>query len=128
MNIVRATGSGHYCRNLTTTSGDVTLKVPKLKGISFETASLSGIAVGRAIIVIEKVVRRIMRENQLIVKRSKIRKYNSYQGEISPEAPNIVAQNFRSAKPNQKWLTDITEFSIPAGKVYTRRAAGKYHA
>lgn len=30
--------SGHYKRNLTTTSGDVTLKVPKLKGISFETA------------------------------------------------------------------------------------------
>ena len=29
--------SGHYSRNLTT-SGDVTLKVPKLKGISFETA------------------------------------------------------------------------------------------
>ena len=30
--------SGHYSRNLTTTSGDVTLKVPRLKGISFETA------------------------------------------------------------------------------------------
>ena len=30
--------SGHYSRNLTTTSGEVTLKVPKLKGISFETA------------------------------------------------------------------------------------------
>ena len=30
--------SGHYNRNLTTTSGDVALKVPKLKGISFETA------------------------------------------------------------------------------------------
>ena len=30
--------SGHYSRNLTTTSGDVTLNVPKLKGVSFETA------------------------------------------------------------------------------------------
>ena len=30
--------SGHYTRNLTTTSGDVALKVPKLKGVSFETA------------------------------------------------------------------------------------------
>ncbi len=29
---------GHYSRSLTTTTGDVTLKVPKLKGISFETA------------------------------------------------------------------------------------------
>ena len=30
--------NGHYNRNLTTTSGDVTLKVPKLKEISFEPA------------------------------------------------------------------------------------------
>ena len=30
--------SGHYDRNLTTTSGDVTLHVPRLKGISFEAA------------------------------------------------------------------------------------------
>ena len=30
--------SGHYSRNLPTTSGDVTLNVPRRKGISFETA------------------------------------------------------------------------------------------
>ena len=30
--------SGHYDRNFTTTSGDVTLHIPKLKGIQFETA------------------------------------------------------------------------------------------
>ena len=30
--------SGHYARNFTTTSGDVTLHVPKLKGVQFETA------------------------------------------------------------------------------------------
>lgn len=30
--------SGHYSRNLTTTSGDVELKMPKLKGVTFETA------------------------------------------------------------------------------------------
>ena len=30
--------SDHYNRNLTTTSGNVTLKVSELKGISFETA------------------------------------------------------------------------------------------
>lgn len=30
--------SSHYNRDFTTTSGNVTLKVPKLKGISFETA------------------------------------------------------------------------------------------
>ena len=30
--------SDHYDRNLTTTSGDVTLHMPRLKGVSFETA------------------------------------------------------------------------------------------
>lgn len=30
--------SGHYDRNLTTTAGEVKLKVPKLKGVQFETA------------------------------------------------------------------------------------------
>ena len=30
--------SGHYERNLTTTSGNVRLKVPRLKGVAFETA------------------------------------------------------------------------------------------
>lgn len=30
--------SGYYSRNLITTSGDVTFKMPGLKGISFETA------------------------------------------------------------------------------------------
>lgn len=30
----------HYDRNLTTTSGDVTLHVPRLKGVSFETATI----------------------------------------------------------------------------------------
>ena len=40
--------SGHYDRNLTTTSGDVTLYMPRLKGVSFETATPGGIAAGRA--------------------------------------------------------------------------------
>ena len=30
--------SGHYDRNLATTSGDVTLHVPRFKGVPFETA------------------------------------------------------------------------------------------
>jgi len=59
-----------------------------------------------------------MRENSLFVKTRKARKYNSYKGVISPVVPNIIKRNFYTEKPNEKWLTDITEFSIPAGKVY----------
>lgn len=66
----------------------------------------------------EKVVLRIMNEDNLHVKSIKNKKYSSYKGEISPEVPNVVQRDFHADKPNLKWLTDITEFGIPAGKVY----------
>lgn len=70
------------------------------------------------IIVSEKIVRRIMNDEHLFVKTTKKRKYNSYKGEISPEVENVINRDFSALQPNQKWLTDITEFHIPAGKVY----------
>ncbi len=70
------------------------------------------------ITVSEKVIRRVMKEENLHVVGVKRRKYNSYMGEISPAAENLLARNFHAEKPNRKWLTDITEFHIPAGKVY----------
>ena len=68
--------------------------------------------------VSEKVIRRIMKEENLTVQIKKTRKYNSYKGEISPAAENLINRNFHAECPNQKWLTDITEFSIKAGKAY----------
>ena len=60
----------------------------------------------------------IMTDHQLIAVSKVKRKYYSYRGELSPEAPNILARNFHADAPNIKWLTDLTEFHIPAGKVY----------
>ncbi len=31
---------------------------------------------------------------------------------------NLLNRDFSAGAPNEKWLTDITEFQIPAGKVY----------
>ena len=66
----------------------------------------------------EKVIRRIMREKGLNATVKRRRKYNSYKGEISPAPPNLLDRNFSASEPNQKWLTDITEFAIPDGKIY----------
>lgn len=44
--------------------------------------------------------------------------YLSYLGDISPAPEDIINSDFRAAVPNEKWLTDMTEFQIPAGKVY----------
>ena len=67
--------------------------------------------------VSEKTIQRIMREEKLVVPHKK-RKYKSYLGEISPAVENVVARDFHADKPNSKWLTDLTEFHIPAGKIY----------
>lgn len=68
--------------------------------------------------VSEKVIRRIMQEEKLLVPNVKRKKYNSYKGEITPAVPNVIERDFHAEQPNIKWLTDITEFHIPAGKIY----------
>ena len=70
------------------------------------------------IVVSEKIVRRIMKAEKLTVPTKRTRKYSSYKGEITPAVDNIINRNFHADEPNKKWLTDITEFAIPAGKVY----------
>lgn len=70
------------------------------------------------ITVSEKVVRSIMKEENLIVYQKKNHKYNSYKGEITPAVENVINRDFHADSPNEKWLTDITEFHIPAGKIY----------
>jgi len=70
------------------------------------------------VFVSEKVVQRLMKQEGLYVARPKRRKYRSYIGEITPAPENIINRDFHAAAPNEKWLTDISEFHIPAGKVY----------
>jgi putative transposase len=70
------------------------------------------------VFVSEKVVQRLMKQEHLQAARPKRRGYRSYIGEITPAPENIVNRDFHAAAPNEKWLTDISEFQIPAGKVY----------
>ena len=66
----------------------------------------------------EKVVQRLMKQERLVVAAKKRRRYASYMGEIGPAPENLIDRDFQATAPNEKWLTDITEFQIPAGKVY----------
>lgn len=59
-----------------------------------------------------------MKEQNLYVISIKKKKYSSYLGEITPSVPNILNRDFEASKPNEKLLTDITEFSINDDKVY----------
>ena len=69
------------------------------------------------VMVSEKAVRRIMREEGLSVAYAKRRaRYSSYKGEISDAPDNLANRHFRAAAPNELRLTDITEFGLPGGK------------
>ncbi|XCB29936.1 IS3 family transposase [Arcanobacterium hippocoleae] len=46
------------------------------------------------------------------------RRYSSYEGEVSPAPEDHIKRDFHAEQPNQKWLTDVSEFAGPDGKVY----------
>ena len=64
-----------------------------------------------------KTVLRLMAELKL---KSIVRpkRYQSYKGDIGKGAPHVLQRNFNAQKPNEKWVTDVTEFNIKGQKVY----------
>ncbi|WP_155242544.1 IS3 family transposase, partial [Lysinibacillus sphaericus] len=64
-----------------------------------------------------KKVQRVMKELGLkCVVRMK--KYKSYKGNVGKIAPNILDRHFTAEAPNEKWVTDITEFKLFGEKLY----------
>ena len=72
---------------------------------------------GRGQIVNHKKVQRIMKELGL-QSLVRMKKYRSYKGTVGKVAPNILDRNFTAEKPNEKWVTDITEFKLFGEKLY----------
>lgn len=77
------------------------------------------------VVVSEKVVLRIMGEENLRVRAKRSKRYSSYGGELDEAPANLPLRedgthDFRAEAPNEKWVTDITEFRLPddARKVY----------
>jgi transposase InsO family protein len=48
----------------------------------------------------------------------RMKKYKSYKGETGRIAPNILKRDFNAAKPNTKWVTDVTEFLLFGQRLY----------
>lgn len=69
------------------------------------------------LIVNHKKVIKLMRQLQVqsIVRR---KKYRSYKGEVGKIEPNLLNRDFSTTQPNQKWVTDLTEFKINERKIY----------
>jgi len=75
--------------------------------------------------VSEKIVRDVMRERKLqVIYGKKAKGYSSYAGEPDEAPENIPlgedgTHDFHASAPNEKWVSDITEFAPPdAPKVY----------
>lgn len=68
--------------------------------------------------VAKKTVLKLMRALRLrcVVRRKK--RYSSYRGQMGKTAPNLLSRDFTATAPNQKWVTDITEFRIGDDKLY----------
>lgn len=64
-----------------------------------------------------KTVLRLM--NELGLKcLVRMKKYRSYRGDVGKTAPNILERDFHATKPNEKWVTDMTEFHLYGEKLY----------
>ena len=64
-----------------------------------------------------KKVQRIMHKHHLSAKKHS-QKYHSYQGHVGAVADNILKRNFLAKAPNNKWTTDVSQFSFGWGKCY----------
>ena len=64
-----------------------------------------------------KTVQRLMRKMGIFC-RVRMKKYNSFRGEAGRTAPNLLERTFKTDAPNQKWVTDVTEFSLFGTKLY----------
>ena len=71
----------------------------------------------RGFAVNHKTVQRLMKKLGLVC-RVRMKKYRSYKGEVGKIAPNLLGRDFHADKPKQKWVTDVTEFSLFGEKLY----------
>lgn len=63
-----------------------------------------------------KAVQRLMQSLGL---KSLVRpkKYQSFRGDLAT-VPDLLQRQFHADQPNQKWVTDVTEFSVRGDKLY----------
>ncbi|KQN59575.1 integrase [Pseudomonas sp. Leaf58] len=105
--------AGDRCASLKASIQDITHRHRGRYGYRRVTSTLRS----EGQLVNSKKVRRLMAELDL---KSTVRpkKYKSYRGLMGEAAPNILKRGFQAERPNQKWVTDVTEFKVAGEKLY----------
>ena len=73
---------------------------------------------GLGITVSAKRVMKLMTKHGMVPLFKSAKRYSSYKGELTRAPENLVNRDFHADGPNMLRVTDLTEFSIPAGKAY----------
>ena len=73
---------------------------------------------GMGVRVSAKRIMRLMTSHGLVPLFKSAKRYSSYKGELTKAPKNLVNRDFHAERPNMLWVTDLTEFSILAGKAY----------
>jgi putative transposase len=68
--------------------------------------------------VAKKTVLTLMRGLGLACRVRRRRRFTSYQGQVGTIAANLLDRDFDATAPNQKWVTDVTEFRVGDRKLY----------
>ncbi|MDO5754650.1 MAG: IS3 family transposase [Tissierellia bacterium] len=73
----------------------------------------------KGIVVNHKKVLRLMRINNLLCEKfhRRSRGYSSFKGEVGKIANNILDRRFVVNKPNEVWVSDVTEFKIYGSEI-----------
>ncbi|MBF0788340.1 MULTISPECIES: IS3 family transposase [unclassified Streptococcus] len=82
----------------------------------------------RGFIINHKRVQRLMKALGLAARIRRKRRYSSYKGEIGKKADNLIQRQFEASKPFEKCYTDVTEFALPAGKLYLSPVLDGYNS
>jgi len=71
--------------------------------------------------VSKKTVLKLMRQLGLRCRIRARKRYNSFKGETGKIAPNLLGRKFTATGPNQKWVTDVTEFTVAGQRSTSHR-------
>ena len=77
--------------------------------------------------IADKTVLKVMREEGLLCRTRRRRKYRSYMGQVGKSSPNLLARDFEAEDPMTKLVTDVTEFKVGGTKLYLSPVVDLYN-
>lgn len=77
--------------------------------------------------IADKTVLKVMREEGVLCRTRRRRKYRSYMGQVGKSSPNLLARDFEAEDPMTKLVTDVAEFKVGGTKLYLSPVVDLYN-